>query len=213
MCYGRMCRAQGEVTLMFSCRSDSAELAFWGLAVSGMRGSQPELQLLMLLHVLCSLEGSQALESGHVGSSSLLGQALSTVWQRCFSMSGSQWRQLILALCWLSCLNFELIPCASGSAVSLGTGYLDTCTQSVGVPAGLPCALLPGIKGESKLCCSWLISGNETWVGAEVWKHCISYRNYRTWCFDKDTFLASCANVLISPVHSAVQVQHSASGW
>lgn len=126
----------------FHVGSDSAELAFWGLAVSDMRGYQPEPQPLTLLPVLCSLEGLRIWRVGWARGLLQPPGARTERLQHARLTVETADLGLVLAMLpwfWAHSLCFWF-------SSELGTCYLDTGTQSVGAPAGLPCALLPGIK-------------------------------------------------------------------
>ena len=86
-------RAQGEVTLLFSCR---IQFSWPGLAVSNVSRHHAEPWPLSL-PMLCGPEGPQALRRARSGPSSSPGQGLSAVLQGCLSRSsGSQVIWLIL---------------------------------------------------------------------------------------------------------------------
>lgn len=100
--------------------------------------------------------------------------------------------------------GFELILCASSSLVSLGTCYLgSSAVQSVWAPAVLLCALLPCIKESQWFAVPDLSAGMKHELRLKCENTTSAIETNCSWHLGKDTFLVSCANVLIAPVHSA----------
>lgn len=98
----------------FHAGSDSAELGWLSLVMSNMSGCHPELWLLSLTPVLCTLEGSQALRRVRSGPSVSPGRGLSTPLQRCLNILRPM-ADLDLVLAKLACF------CASRSPVGPGS--------------------------------------------------------------------------------------------
>lgn len=134
------CRAQGEVTLLFSYRIQFSWAGLLVLAMSNMSRYHPSCSLSAAPCALCSGGVSGTLRPpSSLGKDSAL--CCRHVWVCCQADIAG------LELVTAKLSGFKPIPSVSSSPASLGTCYLSSSAiQSVWAPAVLPHALLLCIK-------------------------------------------------------------------
>lgn len=200
---GRMCRAQGEVTLMFSCRIWFSWAGFLGPGHVRLERVPARAEQSLCSTCSAAWRGLRLWRVGMWAPPTSRGKD-SALCARdalaCQAHSGDSWTRPSVSKAALVLSLFLVLLVQQWAWVPF---IWILVPQSVWAPA-VPCALLPwikesqsfavpdssaGMKHELQLKCENTISATET--------NC-------TWCLGKDKFLASCANVLISPVHSAV---------
>lgn len=180
MYYGRMCRAQGEVTLMFSCR-------IW-FSWAGFLGPGHVRHAWIAARAAAAHAAPRALQPGGVSGSGEWAHGL-------LQPPGARTEMLQHARLTVETADLgvvlAMLPCFWAYSLcfwfssELGTCYPDTGTQSVGAPAGLPCALLPGIK-ESQ---SFAVPDSSVGMKYEVWLKCentvSATESNCTWCLGR----------------------------